>query len=97
MSDLLPQSAAHDMVETNGIHLHTVTAGPEGGNPVVLLHGFPEFWYGWRFQISALADAGYRVIVPDQRGYNRSEKPSGIDSDTVDTLADNWSPRYARL
>jgi len=75
------------MVKTNGIRLHTVMAGPKGGDPVVLLHGFPEFWYGWRFQISALADAGYRVIVPDQRGYNRSEKPSGIDSYTVDTLA----------
>jgi pimeloyl-ACP methyl ester carboxylesterase len=44
---------------------------------VVLLHGFPEFWYGWRRQIEPLAAAGFRVIVPDQRGYNLSSKPRG--------------------
>lgn len=75
------------MVETNGVSLHTGIVGPADGLPVVLLHGFPEFWYGWRHQIPALADAGYRVIVPDQRGYNRSEKPTGIGAYTVDTLA----------
>jgi len=87
MFDDLPDSTSHEMVDTNGIRLHTVTAGPDDGEPVVLLHGFPEFWYGWRTQIPALAAAGYRVIVPDQRGYNRSEKPADIDSYTVDTLA----------
>jgi pimeloyl-ACP methyl ester carboxylesterase len=45
---------------------------------VLLLHGFPEFWYGWRRQIEPLAAAGFRVIVPDQRGYNLSSKPSGV-------------------
>jgi pimeloyl-ACP methyl ester carboxylesterase len=45
---------------------------------VLLLHGFPEFWYGWRKQIDALADSGFRVIVPDQRGYNLSSKPRGV-------------------
>jgi len=44
----------------------------------MLLHGFPEFWYGWRKQIEPLAVAGFRVIVPDQRGYNLSSKPSGV-------------------
>lgn len=87
MTEVLPPSAEHKTIETNGVSLHTVTAGPTEGPPVVLLHGAPEFWYGWRFQIPALADAGYRVIVPDQRGYNRSEKPTGIDAYTVDTLA----------
>jgi pimeloyl-ACP methyl ester carboxylesterase len=86
MEDLLPESATHEMVETNDVQLHTITAGPADGPPVVLLHGFPEFWYGWRSQIPALADAGYRVVVPDQRGYNRSDKPAGIDSYTVDRL-----------
>lgn len=66
--------------------LHTVIAGSDDGQPVVLLYGFPEFWYRWRFQIPALADAGYRVIVPDPRGYNRSGKLAGIDAYTVDTL-----------
>jgi len=58
--------------------LHAVAAGPKDGAVVVLLHGFPEFWYGWRRQIEPLAAAGLRVIVPDQRGYNLSSKPSGV-------------------
>ena len=59
-------------------HLKAVTAGPEDGPALLLLHGFPEFWYGWRKQISPLAEAGFRVIVPDQRGYNQSSKPSEV-------------------
>ena len=76
----------HDTVETNGVRLHVVTAGPEDGDPVVLLHGFPEFWYSWRHQLPALAEAGYRVVVPDMRGYNRSEKPDGVDAYHIDEL-----------
>lgn len=63
--------------ENSGVRIHAVTAGPENGSVVVLLHGFPEFWYGWRKQIEPLAEAGFRVIVPDQRGYNLSSKPPG--------------------
>ena len=62
------------------VRLHVVEAGPPHGERVVLLHGFPEFWYGWRHQIPALARAGYRVIVPDQRGYHRSSKPRRIQA-----------------
>jgi pimeloyl-ACP methyl ester carboxylesterase len=62
------------------VRLHAVAAGPRNGPVVLLLHGFPEFWYGWRKQIEPLADAGFRVIVPDQRGYNLSSKPAGIAS-----------------
>jgi pimeloyl-ACP methyl ester carboxylesterase len=58
--------------------LNAVTAGPEDGPAVLLLHGFPEFWYGWRKQIDPLAEAGFRVIVPDQRGYNESSKPPEV-------------------
>jgi pimeloyl-ACP methyl ester carboxylesterase len=54
-----------------------------------LLHGFPEFWYGWRHQIGPLAEAGYRVIVPDQRGYGSSDKPEAVASYALDTLADD--------
>ena len=50
------------------VQLHYVEAGD--GPLVVLLHGFPEFWYGWRLQIKALAAAGFRVVAPDMRGYN---------------------------
>lgn len=76
----------HRHIETNGIRLHIVEAGPKSGIPVVLLHGFPEFWYGWRKQIPALADAACRVIVPDQRGYNLSDKPRGIKNYHIDKL-----------
>jgi epoxide hydrolase 4 len=74
-------------VQANGVSLHVVEAGPSDGLPVVLLHGFPELWYGWRKQIGPLAEAGFRVIVPDQRGYNTSDKPAGIDAYRVETLA----------
>lgn len=66
---------SHSSIETNGIHLHVVTAGDPHGRPVILLHGFPEFWYGWRHQIPALVSAGFFVIAPDQRGYDLSDKP----------------------
>lgn len=70
----------HHEAVVNGIRMHYVTAGPADGDLVVLLHGFPEFWYSWRFQIPALAEAGYRVVAPDLRGYNRTEKPVGVDN-----------------
>jgi epoxide hydrolase 4 len=74
-------------VSTNGIRLHVAEAGPAGGPPVILLHGFPESWYGWRHQFGPLAEAGYRVVVPDQRGYNLSDKPAGVAAYALDTLA----------
>jgi len=79
----------HSTIETNGIKLHVVQAGPKSGIPVVLLHGFPEFWYGWRKQIPALVEAGCRVIIPDQRGYNLSDKPKGVKAYEVQTLVDD--------
>ena len=85
--DRMVADIEHRRVDTGEVSLHVATAGPEDGDPVVLLHGFPEFWYGWRHQIPALADAGYRVIVPDQRGYNTSDKPDGFEAYTVDRLA----------
>ncbi|MFL6205382.1 MAG: alpha/beta fold hydrolase [Acidimicrobiales bacterium] len=66
-------------VATNGIELHLVDAGPEDGKPVVLCHGFPELAYSWRHQVPALAEAGYRVLAPDQRGYGESDKPAPIE------------------
>ncbi|MGH7595816.1 MAG: alpha/beta fold hydrolase [bacterium] len=74
-------------LQTNGITLHVVESGPSDGPLVILLHGFPEFWYGWRHQIEALANAGYRVLAPDQRGYNLSDKPKGISAYNLDALA----------
>ena len=71
----------HSFVRTNRIRLHCVTQGQ--GDLVVLLHGFPEFWYSWRHQIPSLA-RHFKVVVPDLRGYNDSDKPdSGYDLDTL--------------
>jgi pimeloyl-ACP methyl ester carboxylesterase len=71
----------HCFVPTNNIRLHCVTQGE--GDLVVLLHGFPEFWYSWRFQLPALAKH-FKVVVPDLRGYNDSDKPrEGYDLDTL--------------
>ncbi len=63
----------HRDIITNGIRMHYVTQGT--GPLIVLLHGFPEFWYSWRHQILFLAEQGYRVVVPDLRGYNDTDKP----------------------
>lgn len=76
-------------IPTNGITLNVAEAGPEDGPLAILLHGFPEFWYGWRHQIGPLARAGYRVLAPDQRGYNRSDKSRGIGSYNLDALVDD--------
>lgn len=74
-------------VNTNGVHLHVLQAGSIEGPLVILLHGFPEFSYAWRRQIPYLVSAGFRVWIPDQRGYNLSDKPKGIASYTLDELA----------
>ena len=74
----MPLPLEHLTFHNGAIQLHAVTAGPPDGPLVVLLHGFPEFWYSWHKQIEPLAAAGFRVIVPDQRGYNLSSKPCGI-------------------
>jgi len=77
----------YQYIETNGIRLHVLQDGPKDGPLVILLHGFPEFSYGWRHQIPYLVSAGYRVWAPDQRGYNLSDKPDGIASYKLDALA----------
>lgn len=64
----------HQNIITNDIRIHYVTQGT--GSLVVLLHGFPEFWYSWRHQIPFLASLGYTVVAPDLRGYNDSDKPT---------------------
>ena len=74
-------------VPTNGIRLNVAQAGPANGPLLIFLHGFPEFWYGWRNQIEHFATLGYRVWAPDQRGYNLSDKPDAISDYTLDTLA----------
>ncbi len=79
----------HRIVLANGMALHVAEAGPADGPLVILLHGFPEFWFGWRDLIEPLAEAGFRVIAPDQRGYNLSTRPKGLASYHLDHLADD--------
>ena len=69
------------------VTLHYVEAGPVDGPLAILLHGFPEFWFSWRRQIVALANAGFRVAVPDLRGYNTSDKPKNVSDYGVSLLA----------
>lgn len=71
---------SHRTVETNGINMHIAEAGD--GPLVILCHGFPESWYSWRHQIPALAERGYRVVAPDQRGYGRTDAPESIEAYT---------------
>lgn len=85
----------HGYVEANGIRIHYVEEGE--GPPVVLLHGFPEFWYGWRRQIPILAAAGFRTIAPDLRGYNETERPAGVESYRLDLLVADVAGLMERL
>ena len=71
----------HRMVETNGIRLHVAEQGE--GPLVILCHGFPECWYSWRHQLQALANAGFRAVAPDLRGYGRSDRPEEVEKYTI--------------
>jgi pimeloyl-ACP methyl ester carboxylesterase len=76
---------AHRYADLGDVRLHFVEAGE--GPLVLLLHGFPQFWYQWRHQIPALVEAGFRVVAPDMRGYNLSGKPPGVQAYRVELLA----------
>ncbi len=81
-SVLLPGPWTHVDVSANGVRLHAAEAGD--GPLVLLLHGFPQFWWTWRSQLTALADAGFRAVAPDLRGYGASDKPPrGYDLPTL--------------
>jgi len=71
----------HRTIETNGIRMHIAE---QGEGPLVLLcHGFPESWYSWRNQLGALADAGFRAVAPDMRGYGQTDAPAEIEKYTL--------------
>ena len=88
-------SLREGFVNVGEVEMHYVEAGH--GPMVVLLHGFPEFWYGWRRQITPLVEAGFRVIAPDLRGYNLTSKPEGYTAYTADKLADDISGLIRKL
>jgi pimeloyl-ACP methyl ester carboxylesterase len=71
----------HRTVEANGIRIHVAEAGE--GPLVLLCHGFPESWYSWRWQLKALAEAGFRAVAPDMRGYGQTDRPEAIEAYTL--------------
>ena len=71
---------SHRFVETNGIRMHIAEQGT--GPLVLLLHGFPESWYSWEKQLSALAEAGYHAVAPDMRGYGQTDRPAKVEQYT---------------
>lgn len=79
-----PEGVRHRMVEVaKGVRLHVAEAGPEDGPAVLLVHGFPDLWYGWRHQMAALAARGFRAVAPDMRGYGDSDAPPSAGSYSI--------------
>lgn len=91
MGSVDSEGFGHEDVWVDGVRLHVASMGNEPEHHarplVVMLHGFPEFWWSWRHQMRALAAAGYRVVAPDQRGYNLSDKPEGPSAYGIERLA----------
>ncbi len=74
-------------MQVNGIELAVAEYGPAAGPVVVLLHGFPELGFSWRHQVRPLAAAGYRLLVPDLRGFGDSDAPDAVEEYAIDVLA----------
>lgn len=87
----------HERARIDGVALHYAAAGPEDGDLVVLLHGFPESWYSWQELLPALAAEGHRVVAPDMRGYGESDAPRGVASYDLDALVDDVVGLMAHL
>ncbi len=88
-------SNEHRFVNVNGTRLHIVEAGE--GPLVILVHGFPELWYSWRFQLPMLAAAGYRAVAIDQRGYGQSSKYALTDAYRILRMVDDIAGLVAAL
>ncbi len=76
----------HAHADSDGVKIHYVALGK--GDPIVMIHGFPDFWYTWRDQMEALS-SDYQVVAIDQRGYNKSDKPKGMDNYALDLLVND--------
>ncbi|KAJ2725724.1 hypothetical protein GGI07_001092 [Coemansia sp. Benny D115] len=79
MDPLRPESFTHRYATVNGIRMHYVDEGA-GPATVLCVHGFPDLWYGWRYQIPFLVSLGYRVLVPDMRGYGQTDAPTDVST-----------------
>jgi len=81
----MPPSRTFEVIEANGVRLRCVV---EGDGPLaIMVHGWPEFWYSWRHQIAPVRAAGYRVVVPDVRGYGGSDAPAEVNALLLEFLA----------
>ncbi|HEX2196772.1 MAG TPA: 4-alpha-glucanotransferase [Actinomycetota bacterium] len=80
------RSVSHGYARLSEVKLHYAEMGPREGPLVVMLHGYPDFWYSWRDQMPFLAERGFRVVAPDMRGYNLSDKPSGVGAYSIPRL-----------
>lgn len=86
-NELAQTSISHGLAEVNGVRLHYAEAG-SGKDLVILLHGFPEYWYSWRHQLIALGK-NFHVVAPDMRGYNLSDKPPRVEDYRIEVLVDD--------
>ncbi len=77
---LLALEVTHGTADSAGVKIHYASYGPANGPLIVMVHGFPDYWYTWRHQMQALGDAGYRCVAMDLRGYNLSDKPVGLEN-----------------
>jgi len=77
---LLSIQVQHGTADSNGVKIHYASYGKTDGPLIVMVHGFPDFWYTWRDQMQVLGDAGYRCVAMDLRGYNLSDKPAGVEN-----------------
>lgn len=88
---LAPRSPAQELgesgfVDSGGVKIHYQALGEESGPLVVMIHGFPDYWYTWREQMPEIAKKGHRVVAIDQRGYNLSDKPVGVENYAIEKL-----------
>lgn len=88
---LAPHSPAQELgesgfVDSGGVKIHYQALGEESGPLVVMIHGFPDYWYTWREQMPEIAKKGHRVVAIDQRGYNLSDKPVGVENYAIEKL-----------
>jgi epoxide hydrolase 4 len=91
----LPEWAQEEGFVQNGdIRLHYYASGPADGEPVLLYHGFPQFSYLWRYHLPKLAEAGYRVVAPDLRGYGQSDNPEGVENYRMQELVGDIGAVY---
>ncbi|KAK3831569.1 MAG: Alpha/Beta hydrolase protein [Linnemannia gamsii] len=85
-----PNSFEHKFVQTQGIKYHYVEAGDPKGEPLLFIHGFPELWYAWRYQIKFFAELGYRVLALDTLGYGQTDAPMELHKYALKSQVEQW-------